>query len=539
MIKKCKSVFLLVVSAFLFQLNAQVPEDLRVTEWRFGAAMLRDAQAERELLDSVVTLTTYNGEVYDGNKDVWEYGSDGLTKQYGWYYWDTNTAEWIGRQRVDSTFTANGQLSMLINNTWDNSTKQWKRVKKSTLSYNPDGQLMLYSDYVWNGDANDWVFNSKSEGTHSYTENGTHIIFSINYTYDSDTGEWVFHHRNEQNFDSKGNLTLYNASFYDTGSDSWVFKKGSFKYENTFNEQGQPTLSSYYVWDSGLNQWKGQGDLLELSYDSNGKKTSVVTKSWDVLSNQWVNTRKTENQYNEPGYVTAYIESEWDMENSLWEVVSNQELFYDAQGNIFKSQVLLLDTVSNDWFISTKEDYTYDVSHRETLKEYYNRNDDGELVLYKKKESVYDAYGNVTQVAYYMPDTEDGTFVLSEDTKFTYNESGETLIEDATSIYFDGLPYTTKSTYYYSMHTVSSIETQLEPQSAYVYPSLFSDKLTFHFTNTNSQPVFELFNAQGQKVVSKRVEHSETIYVSNLPRGVYVYTLSVDNNVNKGKIIKK
>ncbi len=539
--KNCKWVLvLLVITSFLNQPNAQIPSAIRVASWGSGVGNLRAAQAERELLDSLVYLETYDGIIYGGNKEVWEYGSDGITEQYSWYYWDSNVAAWMGRQRVDSTFDASGRLSMLIKDSWNSTTRQWKPNSKEEWSFDSNGERISYFYYSWNAETEQWVYASKSESTHSYPEDGTHIIFSINYTYDNAKGEWVFHHRNEMNYDSNGNLTLYNASFFDSGSDSWIFKAGSFKYENTYNEQGNSTLYSYYSWDSEMNQWRGQGDLLESDYDTNGNNTTVVTKKWDVASNQWVNFSKTENKYNEQGDVTEINTSDWDNEKSLWVVVSKQELLYDANGNVSKDQTLLLDTVSKEWYINTKNEYTYDVNNHVTLKEQYIRNDEGQLVLNKKMETAYDANGNVNYTANYELDGLSGVFTKNYDTRYTYNESGNQLIEEATSYYYEsGPPYIQKSTYYFSMHSVSSIDTQKETLSSFVYPSLFTDRLSFQLNNTDNQSVFELFNAQGQKVLSKQVNDTETINVAYLPRGIYLYTLSIDNKVIKGKLVKK
>ena len=58
--------------------------------------------------------------------------------------------------------------------------------------------------------------------------------------------------------------------------------------------------------------------------------------------------------------------------------------------------------------------------------------------------------------------------------------------------------------------------------------------------NDNTKPVcFELFNAQGKKVLSTGFLRSMTIDVEHLPDGVYIYRLSADNQVRKGSLIKK
>jgi len=587
-------VYLLVATALFNQINAQVPYVKRNAEFVSNAGnleadyslvgldfystlnkqtlkqpKLKVAPAGLELLDSIVYLEIYDGAIYGGDKQVWEYDSYGNAGFYNWYYWESEAQVWMGRQRVDSTFDANGRLSMIIKDSWDRETRQWKTGNKTELSYNSNGDLILYADYWWNADTKEWVWKSKSESTHSYADDGSHSFFSINYTYNNETGEWTPHHRNQLNYDSNGKQTLYNASFLDSASNTWVFRTGSFKYENSYNEQGNRTLSSYYLWSSELNQWKGQGNLVESDYDSIGNLLSRVIKIWDVSLNQWVNNsksefnynehglimqqidfqldsltnvwvafNKTENKYNENGDVAGIIKSQWYNEDSLWFVTSQNELLYDAHGNLSKYQVLALDTISNEWTPVTIDEYTYDANNHETLKEHYERNDDGQLVLVEKTETAYDVYGNEILNAFYELDEQSGELIKSNDAQLTYNDSGNKLIEYATSYYYDGIPYILKTNYYYSIHSLTSINSNPYIKKEVVYPNPFNDQLSFQLNN-NNQFVFELFNFQGQKVLSKWVQNSETIDVVSLPQGVYLYTLSLDNNIYRGKLIKK
>lgn len=591
-------VYILVATALFNQINAQVPFVNRNAEMVSYAnnleadyslvgldfhsirnkqmleqPKLKAAQAELELLDSIVYLETYEGTIYNGDKKVWEYDADGNNTFFSWYYWGTAAETWMGRQRLDSIFDANGQLSMIIKDRWDSETLQWKTGNKTVLSYNSNGDLILYADYSWNADTEEWEWEMKQESIHTYTEDNERVTVSVTYNYNNETGEWTPHHRNELNYDSNGKMTLYNASFFDNASNNWIFRNGSFLYEYTYDVNGNQILSSYYVWNSELNQWKGQGDLHESGYDSNGNRTTHIIKKWDVSLNQWVNYNKsdyvynehwliaqyifylwdsstdvwvaknqTENSFNENGDVTGIIESEWDNENGLWVANSKQEYSYDTFGNLSQFIVLQADTASNEWHAKTKDEYTYDVFNKEIMKESFKLNDEGGLYVYRKKETAYDAYGNVVFMAVYVFDEQSGDFIKSEDSKFTYNESGDKLIEEATSIYFDGIPFVLKSNYYYSIHSViSSVDKNIniETEAPLVYPNPFTDQISFKLNNNNNRVTLELFNSQGLKVLSKSVQDSETINVVNFPRGVYFYTLPFENKIHRGKLIKK
>lgn len=583
-----------VSTALLNQINAQIPAIIQTLESSSNAgepeaeyslvgldfystlnkqslnqAKLKAAQAELELLDSIIYVENYDGIIYGGDKKVWEYDADGNRTYYSWYYWSTETNSWKGRQRIDSIFNDNGNLSMIISEKWNSETGQWEPGNKIEREYNAEGDLILYADYSWNNDTEEWEWNSKTESTHTYTEDNDHVIISITHYYNNETGEWTLHHRNEIIYDSNGNRTLYNASLPDSATNTWVFKAGSFKYENLYDEQGNQTLASYYTWDGETNQWKGQNNLTESSYDVHGNATLVIIKKWDESLNQWVNSSKSEYSYNETGLrlqsitsewdstngdwihaskteysfnengaSTGVIEYEWDNEESVWVNSWQHEIIYDAHGNIFQFILLQVDTASKELHVSAKEEFTYNGDNKQILMEYSTLNENGRLVVFIKQETAYDAFGNVILKTTYLLDEQSAEFIISDKSEYIYNESGDKLIEESSSSYYDGIPFVYQTNYYYSIHSIASA-IDIETTSPVLYPNPFNDHLSFQLIKNYKHITFELFNFQGQKVMSKPLINSETINVASLASGVYFYRLSIDNKIHRGKLIKK
>ena len=466
------------------------------------------AQTERELLDSVVYVETYMGTIYSGDKKMWEYDADGNKTQYSWYYWSTSDEVWKGRQRLDSIYDDKGNVSTLVFYSWNSEKGQWSTNKKDEMSYNTDGELILYYSSSWNHETGEWDLELKQESTHTYTEDNNHVVSSIVYNFNVETGEWTPHHRNELNYDSNGKRTLYNSSRLDSATNTWVFKVGSFKYENSYDKQGNQTLSAYYTWDGETNQWKGLNNLNETSYDLHGNAILVLSKEWDKSLNQWVISGKSENSYNVTGLRLEQITSKWESTNGDWIAVNKTK-------NSFNEIGALTGVIESEW---NKEDSLWlDVM---------------------KQEMIYNANGKVLLVTNYMLDEQSGDFIKSDDSEYIYNESGDKLIEEATSYYYDGISYVCKTNYYYSIHTFTSVF-DIETVSPVFYPNPFNDQLSIQLNNNHNYVLFELFNFQGQKVMSKHVLNSETISVASLASGVYFYQLSLDNKTHNGKLIKK
>lgn len=522
-----------------------------------------------ERLDSIVYLETFNDVIYNGNKEVWEYDKNGSRGYWNWYIWNTETQTWRGVQRADSTFNANGQLATIISDKWDNTTGTWDINKKEEWSYDTEGNVILINIETWDKTTATWQPSRKSENTYSSTPNISRIYISVTYIFDANSGEWTISHRNELNYDANGKMTLYNASFYDTVSGSWKYTNSSFKYENAYNAQGKQTLYSYYKWDESLNQWKGQGNLIEIVYDEVGNKVLEVNKEWDETSHQWINSTKTEsvitdnnlllqktdyiwetstnawinqnktaNIYNESNILTGTILSDWDTITASWKMISQQEVSYDTKGNISQQQTLKEDTLTHQWYVDSKIVYAYDVNNKETSKDCYRLNDAGVLVVVKKTTTDYDNYGNTYLVSTYEQDSESGELIKSNEQQYTYNAVGNKLIEESTSMYFDGIPYVQKTNYYYSTH---STETGFENITGgyVIYPNPFNNQLTIDLNDNFTQVSFELFSVQGQKVLSTGLLHSMTIDIEGLPNGVYFYKIRLDNQLLKGKLLKQ
>jgi hypothetical protein len=532
-------------------------------------ATLKSTQECQEQMDSSVYVELYEGIINNGHKDEWGYDSDGNQTHGSSYYWDTNNKYWIGQQKTNQTYDTNGNLILEIADTWNKETRQWETGNKAELTYDSNGNLTLYFSSNWNQDTQEWDLKRKRETTNTYNTDSVLIINSVTSIFDNATNEWTISYRNELNFDKYGNMTLYNAEVLDSESGNWVFR---FIKERAYDENGNQTFYCNQTWDSELNQWVGyQYDYwtestydamgnatmimkkewndetkqwknkskIESSYHANGLILQNTTYQWDSSSDDWLAVSKTENNFSEKGTLSKGTDSEWDNEQNMWVGISQHELIYDADGNLSQSNTLQIDTISGEWSVYAKDEYKYDVNDNEVLKETSTLNNNDQWIINNIKHTFYDVYGNVVLSTVYASSDEGDNLVKNYESEFTYNESGDKLLEESNSNFYDGIPYTYKRNYYYSMYctTVSVIDIKTEVSG--IYPNPFSDQLSFSLNDNDKQFDFELFDSQGHKVMSKRVLNTETISTTSLSRGVYFYILSLDNKIQRGKLIKK
>lgn len=499
---------------------------------------LNAGQTGQERLDSIVYLETFADVIYGGNKNVWEYDETGNSGYWNWYIWNTGTEAWQGVQRADSTFNSNGQLTMIISDAWDNTTGTWIISKKEEFTYDTEGRVVLITSLSWNKTTAAWQPYRKSEITYSSTPTISRIVNSITTVVDNASGEWKYSHRNTQNYDANGNMTLYNSSFYDTVSATWIFTNRSFQYENTYNESGKQTLSGYYVWDESVNKWKGQGDLVETVYDGVGNTTRVVGKEWDNTAHQWINSTKTEFLYANDNQLLQEIDFQWEASAEAWINKHKTENTYNEKNLLVAVIVSDWDILSSSWKMNSQQEVSYDVNDKETLKEFYEPDDTETLALVKKITTDYDTYGNITLASTYEPEAGSSNFIKTFEVQYTFDSEGEKLIEEAMSMFFDGIPYIQKTNFYYSTPSTStSLEGVTDNQL--IYPNPFNNRLMVGRKDNLAPLTVELVNVQGKMMLSTGLLHSTTIDVEHLPDGVYFYRIITGNHVRKGSLLKK
>ena len=167
------------------------------------------------------------------------------------YFWDQDSSIWEPDEKYEYEYDESGQKITELYSYWDEISSSWQQRELDSFFYE-NSYLVLTKRYFWDTDQNNWVLN---EGvTYLYDDQGN-LVEYYNWDYDPNTQLIEVTHREKYYYDQNGNL------IYDT-----VFTDGD----------------QYLSNDA-------------FTYDENGNMLSRVTQRWQ--SDQWVNTRKEEEQY--------------------------------------------------------------------------------------------------------------------------------------------------------------------------------------------------------------------------------------------------
>lgn len=236
----------------------------------------------------------------------------------------------------------------------------------------------------------------RNRGYWDYKEQLDSIVFvddsKFEYTYNNngnvtltiysgwDAGLWMNLLKFEYTYDNSDNMTLSIVYTWEGGQ--WV---NYLKHEYTYNNSSNIISSITNIWTQG--EWI-KAEKYEYTYDSNSNMISNINCTWS--SGQWENVTKIECNYDTIGIPTLVIIYEWEL--SGWVNSEKDEYIYDNSEN--KLLMLSYDWADSVWVNFWKAEYTYNNSGNTTLSVDYTWKD-SQWVNYDKIEYSYDNSGNM------------------------------------------------------------------------------------------------------------------------------------------------
>lgn len=363
-----------------------------------------------------------------------------------------------------------------------------------------------------------------SKNVFIYDSNGNN---TLTQEYEKDTlGNWKIITKSDYSFDGAGNLLNDIFSYVNLNSTGWI---NSTKNEYTYNVNGQNTQEINYNWDTNLNQWKLQNKN-ELTYDNNGKKLQQLNFSWDSNVNQWNLTSKSDYFYNGLNCIQI-LNSAWDSTANQWVANSKNDYTYNLNGKVTQKLYSQWDTNSTQWTASYKTEYVYD-----------------------SNDNVIQEFGSNWNSIVGQWDTSN-KYEITYNNNFSFNQL---LLPTSTRQYYDNINYyehmvteyrvfnldsngfwenSWLANFYYSEQNINALNA-IEKLGVKIYPNPAKNYLTINLNNNANHILFELFNLQGERLISKTIGKKETINIEHLSNGFYLYSLTVDGKKHTGKIVK-
>lgn len=324
---------------------------------------------------------------------------------------------------------------------------------------------------------------------------------------------------------------------YDYIDNEWVSKQRKlFSYKPDSNmireilyEGGSTIISNYFIDNNIVKR--------NINYDNFTKFDSIIYENGKIIK-----------QYNN---IFTKEEIIYLYDNIL-------EIYTFSNGKKFKSEKFIYNsnllTEHNEYYFNG-DDTTYHNKKEYHYKEngiieifYYNLIDNS-LKLVEKTVQIFDN-GSHTKTIIYSRENE--SWVEAEMIEYTYDpllpkfKVSEFIDYSATEVVQyswnteinDWVP-SKKTKLFYSKHDLTNSVKPVSTPFMEIYPNPVIDRIRFKFEDSYSQFSFELLDINGRILKNEILYSDNDIDLSDIPSGIYIYRINMDNKFQTGKIIKK
>jgi hypothetical protein len=219
-----------------------------------------------------------------------------------------------------------------------------------------DGTLILKSSL-----ANTWDLNSSKfvpEDSNDFVFNSADLMtWQFENRYDPNLSKWTPNYILKNEYDSRGNNTLYVDSFLLPAEFDNRFK-GTYAYNNDNNE----TLHYQSEWNTSKSDWEYY-ERGTTTYTGTGKESVDFREEYDAVKATWVNSVRRTYTYNGSDQLQFYIKEVWDLNANTW--VNDYKILYFLNAKNYTDSMIYerFNKATQKWDKDDKFIYTFNASN--------------------------------------------------------------------------------------------------------------------------------------------------------------------------------
>ena len=442
---------------------------------------------DKQALDSIVTYVNELGirEGMPVDKNDYEYDSQGRVISSITYEWSYELQQWKGDSKEEYHYNASGLLSEMVAYWQDEASPQWLPGEKEEYTYENQKLIMVVYN-SWDANNNQWLFNKKYET--QYDANGNPVL-DVEFYYNHETSQWEPHTKTEMDYNADNLVAEKRAYHYRVETAEWMIEdKLTYTYSN-----GDLIVKTGHVYFYDINEWRFSSER-RYAYNGNHQMLSDTGLVWNQFLLQWDYNELTQHEYDDAGNEIMMINKVWD---SNWQNEDKEEYIINAEGSLTELDVYEWNENTNDWLQTERIEANLNTDY--TLEQ---------LVLpfesysffYPVKQMLVSWIGYVT----------DG---------FNWYE-------------------TASRYYYYATFDANGIDEALQ-NNVSVYPNPAQNSIYINTDDLKGAAAIVLFDQQGRVVLSQTVSANRLVSVSKLKNGLYLYRITQNGKITKGKLIIK
>jgi len=453
------------------------------------------------------------------DSSVYAYSSARQLLRHERYLWDDYRLNYRGFKIISNSFN---EKNLLANRSTQfvNISGEWYLDSEEFFTYTENDNLKTFEVKYYSAETGELLYKEFEEYT--WNMNGDPLT-SLKMDFSVDEQVYVPYYKSERSYNADGHLTCYDIFYKELNSSDWYLSQRNTK---EYNEVGLESLSTSYLRKGDTIVKHSE---LRQEYDENGRLISKIayggtyhsdegpqTKDifeyvddsliirhfhywWNYYTNDttWTPYNMEEVKFSANMQVEYSMLHRWSEKNSQWIPTDLATLEFDGAGNMVELAQLEKSSTTETWDSVYLELYTYTPGI--------------ELDQLIMSETLNDYYEIFTGLC-----TEYRTFYWDEEVK-----EGELWVQ-----------------LYFSADTL--VSTRVDKYADLkVYPNPVGEFFYFDNLSSDESVRIEIFNTQGQHLMSVVSQSGMPVPVGNLKAGVYIFRMRMNGSVSSGKFIKE
>ena len=134
----------------------------------------------------------------------------------------------------------------------------------------------------------------------------------------------------------------------------------------------------YFTYDTNQTDWK-ENQSTHFSYNEQNFISFKIIRSWNSITENWINQTSEERFYDDSGLITHKLISSWSQQSDIWLPASKKEYTYKPSLLLDHYLTFSWNETSQDWDTVSKYLYNFDLLGNWThyLRQYWNADSSG------------------------------------------------------------------------------------------------------------------------------------------------------------------
>ena len=259
---------------------------------------------------------------------------------------DTVTQQFNKSMKIIITYNSNFLFDTVYYMSYDINQNQYVNNFIEVFIYDSNNNNIEIISKVWNG--SNWE-NSNRE-INNYNSSNL-VVERIYQFWDNLQQLWLNINKEEMAYNSSNLITLYISYNWDSNLNDW---QPIYKYEMDYDANGNVIKDEQFSYD-GIS-FVSNGKSL-YSYDQNNNVLEYIYQTWDNLTNQYVNSYKSEYYYTANLHDSTLFYYWYSVDND-W--ILNFKIInsYNNQDDILLNEHLMFDGTNWNTFYKTQYFYS-------------------------------------------------------------------------------------------------------------------------------------------------------------------------------------